>query len=531
MRRRGWRGLAIVAITALPVLLLSPFPTQDGPSHLYGGYVLSHLHDIHYPTINHAFAYSPSATSTWTVHWIVSILLGIVPAPWAEKLIVLSFVAWLFAVFIFGADNDEPPFFPLCVLPLFVMSFVLRMGFYSFCLSMPLAIHAVSAWAAGGMDVGKKKLILAGGLLALLPLFHLLAAGWAFALMGACSVGSVVTGRRTSIRELGILALSACPLLAVVAGYPAASPAYTWERLGARVAALVAGGAFVGEGAHALWWSSVPSVMLLALGVLFLRHEVRGAVSGNREALRRVVVVVAALLLALVVPEEEGAGGAYIGVRCNLLFCLLLLFLLRTWRLPARVDAAFSLGFLVFSVVHLSSTYATLKPASTAEREISASAALLRDHTTALVVVAGEWVDAASPTLATQVRPLLHAGDLLGVGADRTIWTFYEGEFPLFPVNFKRDTTALGVLFDRRLFGWEAPVVRWDAVPTWQGGVEYVGVWDERRVLVSSSGAQFRDAMCGHYEEVYRSDSRPWVIYRLLRGKDGGYRMPTICRP
>ena len=155
---------------------------------------------------------------------------------------------------------------------------------------------------------------------------------------------------------------------------------------------------------------------------------------------------------------------------------------------------------------------------------------MLHDHTTVLVVVAGAWMDAAKPTLATQIRPLLHAGDLLGVGTDRTVLTFYEGEFPFFPVNFKKAASPFGVLFDRTLFGWEAPVVKWDVLPTWQGGVDYVSVWDEKYLLLApSEGERFRGAMCGSYEEVYRSDAWPWVIYHLRSARDGVSRTPRIC--
>ena len=530
MRKRWWRGCPILFITALPVLLLSPFPTQDGPSHLYAGHLMRHLGDIHYPAITQAFEFSPSALSTWTVHGMVSLLLGALPPPWVEKIIILLFIGWLSALFIFARDDEETLFFPVCALPLFVMSFVLRMGFYSFCLSMPLAIHAVSLWTQGSAGSSNRRLFLAACLLALLPLLHLLTAGWALVLMGTATIGSTVTRRDARLREYWVLALASLPLLAVLRAYPGASTPYQWDPIASRLAALFVGGAFAGAGTYALWWSSVPSLALLVLGVLFLRDEVRSGLNIPQAALRRVLVVVAAFALALLVPEEGAGGGAYIGVRCNLLFFLLLLSLFRTWRLPARADAVLSVTFLAFSVAHLSSIYTALKPASAAEREIVASASLLQDHETALVVVAGEWVRDANPKLGTQIRPLLHAGDLLGVGTDRIILTFYEGEYRLFPINFKREANPFGVLFDRTLFGWEAPNVRWAAVPTWRGGVDYVGVWDEQYLLSSpSEGVRFRNAICDHYEEVYRSASRPWVIYQLRRGQDGASRTPRIC--
>jgi hypothetical protein len=357
-------------------------------------------------------------------------------------------------------------------------------------------------------------LVLAACLSALLPLLHLLATAWALALMGTGTLAAMASKRRISWRELAILAAASIPFLAVLVAFPGSS-AFTWERLDVRLASLMAGGAIVGAGPYALWLSSAPSLILLVLGLLFLRSgPLRGDTGGA--VLGRVALLAVALAVALFAPEE-GAGGAYVGVRYNLLFFLLLLFLLRTWRLPKRVDAVLAGVFVVFSALHLWSAHTTLKAASAAEREIAASAAVLEDHTTVLVLVAGEWVE-SGVTLATQIRPLLHAGDLLGVGADRTVLTFYEGEFPFFPVNFRSQSSPFGVLFDRSLFEWDVPEVKWDALATWHGGVDYIAVWDERYILQSPSAAVgFYGSVRRHYAEVYRSALWPWAIYRLDR--------------
>jgi hypothetical protein len=55
-------------------------------------------------------------------------------------------------------------------------------------------------------------------------------------------------------------------------------------------------------------------------------------------------------------------------------------------------------------------------------------------------------------------------------------------------------------------------------------------VWDEQHLLsAASDGGRFKGAMCGYYDEVYRSDSWPWVIYHLRRGQEGGDRTPRFC--
>lgn len=511
MSRMRWcGGIALAVLAALPVLLLSPFPTQDGPSHLYAGHLIRHLGDAGYPAINAAFEYSNAAISTWTVHGIVAVLLGSVSPFWSEKIVVLGFLLPLFGLYAVGPKGS--PYFPLCALPLFAVSFPLRMGFYSFCLSMPVALLAVVLWA--GVSGLGRRLLPAAALLALLPLLHLLSTAWALALMGVASMVTIANTRRVDWRELAILAVAALPFLAILVSFPGSS-GFVWEKAVVRLAALMAGGAIVGGGPYALVLSSAASLVLLVLALLFARGGPHaGDTSGSM--LLRLALVAVSLAVALLVPEE-GAGGAYIGVRYNLLFFLLLLFLFRGWRLPKSVDAGLSSLFLVLSVVHLASAHTMLSPASAAQREVAASAAALDDHTTLLVAVAGRWVE-SDVTLETQVRPILHVGDLLGVGADRVVLSFYEGEFPFFPVSFRKEASPFGALFDRSLFGWMAPDVEWDSLATWRGGVDYVGIWGEGFLLRSPEvAAELTRVLRRDYREVYRSADWPWVIYGHVR--------------
>ncbi len=527
MSRRLWCVFFLFAATCLPVLLLSPFPTQDGPAHLYSAHASGHLGDVRYNVLSHFFEHSSSAISTRTVHSLFSVLVGLAGPVWAEKLVALLFICCLFSLFL--VDPEKTLFFPICALPLLTYTFVLRMGFYSFCLAMPLALYAAAVWTHRPEAMRPRQLLLASGCLAVLPFFHLVAAGWALVLAWSGAGVLLLVERRMSVRALGGLVLGTIPCVLAVSSYPPTTAPYVWEGLGARLAALVAGASFIGEGRYALALSAGPSVMLLVLAALFVRDETRAWLNRSQDALCRILAVSAALILALVVPEEA-AGGAYIGVRCNLLFFLLLLLLLRQWRLPTAVDAACSVLFLAFSLAHLVNISAILKTASAEQRDILESRTFLRNHATVLVVVAGEWVSAHGPELSTQVRPLLHAGDLLGVGADRAVLTFYQGDIPYFPVNFRKGVNPFGALFDSSIFGWEMPAVRWDALPAWQGGVDYLGVWDEERLLRSPpEGARYRKVVCTSYEEVHRSREWPWVIYHLRRGNDGEYSPPTMC--
>ena len=304
---------------------------------------------------------------------------------------------------------------------------------------------------------------------------------------------------------------------------------YQWERVATRIGGILAGGPLVGLQPWTVIASSVSTILLVSLALLALRDQLRERISGDAYPLRLLAAVGAALLMALLAPEA-GSGGSYVGVRCQLLLFLLLLECTRRWRVPRRTDVFVSAAFLFCSVLSVGSLLGTMQRESAAYREIVASTTVLPYSTTVLTVMAGEWTTADRTNLANQVRPLLHAGDLLGLSADRVLLANYQADLGYFAFTFRPATTPFGVLFDRSLFNWGPPRFSWDKLPTFAGGVEHVGVWNEDRLLRTIwNAADYRRVICDHYEEVYRSRDWPWVIYRLSK-ESLRASPPAICR-
>lgn len=75
-----WVLAVALAIGVLPLLLLSPFPTQDGPVHLYGARLLPVLGDAAYPLINQYFEPSQFSGATRTGQRLLALLLAIAGA-------------------------------------------------------------------------------------------------------------------------------------------------------------------------------------------------------------------------------------------------------------------------------------------------------------------------------------------------------------------------------------------------------------------------------------------------------------------
>jgi hypothetical protein len=526
MRADRLASLLLFALTCIPVLLVVPFPTQDGPTHLYTAHVSQILADgLRAPLLHRFFEPSAAASATWAGTWIVQSLSRWCAPPLVPSILVLTGVSGLFLAFCREEAGRTPCFFPRCFLPAVCYGFVVRMGFFSFFLSLPLVVVSVRLWLARTNEDAKGSLALFSGALVMLSLLHPVPTLWVLVVCASATAASFPIARKRLGREVAWLAVCSIPLvLTSVLDRSSRMGHYDWERVTTRIGGIFAGGPFVGLQPWTLVVSSVSAMLLVSLALLALRDQLRDRSPDDPYPLRLLAAVGAALLMALLSPEA-GSGGGYIGVRCQLLLFLLLLECTRRWHVSRRTDVFLSAAFLSCSVLSVGSMLGTMQRESAAYREIVASTAVLPYSTTVLTVMAAD-----RPDLADLVRPLLHAGDLLGLSADRVLLANYQADLGYFAIAFRPSTTPFGVLFDRSLFYWGPPQLSWDKLPTFAGGVEHVGVWNEDQLLRTIWNAtDYRRIICDHYEEVYRSRDWPWVIYRLTKENLRG-SPPAICR-
>lgn len=523
-------SLLLFALTCLPLLLVVPFPTQDGPAHLYTAHVSQTLADgSRAPLLHRFFQYSAASSATRGGTWIVQALSRWCPAPLVPSVLVFIVASGLFLAFSCEEVGRTPSFFPRCFIPAVCYGFTVRMGFFSFCLTLPFVVLAVRLWLTRTNEGLKASLLLPAAALVIISCLHPVPALWVLAVCASATVVEYAITRHRIVADVQWLAIYSTPLLFISFSDRAPQPGnYEWEGVGARIGEILAGGPFVGLQLWALVTSSVSAILLVSLAILAVRDQLRGRVPDDPYPLRLCGAVGGALLMAVLSPEA-GFGGGYVGVRCQLLLFLLLLECLRRWRVPRRADIVLSATFLSCSVLSVGSMLGTMQKESGAYREIAASGAVLPHSTTVLAVMAGASAG-GQPDLANQVRPLLHAGDLLGLSGDRVLLANYQADLGYFALTFRPARTPFGVLFDRSLFDWEPPRLDWDKLLTFDGGVEHLGIWNEGQLLRTiPNAAEYRGVICGHYAEVYRSRDWPWVIYRLNREDPGGVA-PAICR-
>lgn len=209
---------ALLAVHLIPFLAFRWFPTLDGPCHLYNARVILDLLRGDELT-GRFFEINPFPEPNWLGHAIMAAVQAIAPAFVAEKVIVLGFALGLPLAFRYCARQFEghDPLLALLIYP-FIMSYPLRMGFFNFCLGLPLMLLTIGAWRAclsGRSRGGVGRFTL---LLLVLYFSHLAVALVTLALMiGLTLQHGERTGPQAARTGFQTLALSSLPLLILAA--------------------------------------------------------------------------------------------------------------------------------------------------------------------------------------------------------------------------------------------------------------------------------------------------------------------------
>jgi len=184
---------ALVIAYLLPVWLYRYLPTQDGPSHLANAVIVRDYGDL--GTHHHEFfelSYRPFPN--WTSHLALATLSRIAP-PWiAEKILVTCYVlGFAFACRFFLAPwPGAATLAPLCLL--FVFNRCFFMGFYNYCLSLPLAFLILGICARLPERPSPAALFALTGLFVLTYFTHLV--GYVEAALGALVLVFLLPGSR-----------------------------------------------------------------------------------------------------------------------------------------------------------------------------------------------------------------------------------------------------------------------------------------------------------------------------------------------
>ena len=133
----------LMSIQVLSVWIIRYYPSQDGPSHLYNAAVLANYDRV--PVYREFYSIHVSPAGNLLAQLLQSGLLKIAGEFAAEKLLLTLYVVLLplsFRVLLATATAELSPFV-LCGL-VFLPNFFFYMGFWNFCLSIPLLLFALT---------------------------------------------------------------------------------------------------------------------------------------------------------------------------------------------------------------------------------------------------------------------------------------------------------------------------------------------------------------------------------------------------
>ena len=142
------RLCAIATAGALvPIWIFRYFPTQDGPSHLYNSYVLSHYYDAASTLVRQYFVLNLRPFPNWTSYALSALLVRVLPPLVVQQIILSICVISIPASVLYLQKSFKPEADGTALLGvLLAYSYVLFMGFFNFVIGAALFAIATGYW-------------------------------------------------------------------------------------------------------------------------------------------------------------------------------------------------------------------------------------------------------------------------------------------------------------------------------------------------------------------------------------------------
>lgn len=333
---------AVVAISAIPVLLTAYFPTLDGPAHLYNAKLIvgllkgdGNLTDFF--MINNVFL------PNWSGHFILALFCSFLPAIAAEKIFLIIYIISFPLSFRWLIKRMKGNLFITWLILPFTFSFMFYLGFYNFFLGVVFFFLGLSIW----VDERKKKpLDFVFTLILSICIFY--SHIFVFAIFILCLaaillfgfirdyivIGKAVTGKFMKTCFWLIVSLASALILSVLFLKTHSAPNHASKIIMSdlfrwlyKIRCLVAFN-FESEGR----FTKLLFLLLAVLSVIFFIQFIKKTfLEKSREQVDKHVTWASLCLLVLilyfVLPDEMGSGG-YISVRLNMFFFIMLIILL-----------------------------------------------------------------------------------------------------------------------------------------------------------------------------------------------------------
>ena len=433
----------LMSIQVLSVWIVRYYPSNDGPSHLYNAAVLANYNRV--PAYREFYSISVSPAGNFLAQLLQSGLLKIAGEVAAEKLLLTFYIVLLPLSFryLLATVTAELGPFVLCGL-VFLPNFFFYMGFWNFCLSIPLLLFALAHFRRKRCHWTWGSVIAFGVLSFLTYSAHPLSWAVLSMLIGLDVLVGVrcqwkLNGWAPAWRSaaVGLITVN-LPALLVVGYLGSVGGGLEFGGTARERAAPLYGAGFLrGLGSIDRWLSTAFVVVVLMLACRAVQFRLREWRPRSADAF---LLFGVALAVVSVCGPSEAASGAYVRGRLALYAWMFFVIWLASaqWSLRIRAVLGVALGALVVAALisHL--------PAEAAWNEQLAEYASARRFIVPGSTILPIQMESQFP----RADPMAHAVDLLALGGSIDLFN-YEALLPYFSIQFRPDRTPIDRLVHR----------------------------------------------------------------------------------
>ncbi|MBL7924125.1 MAG: hypothetical protein JNL88_08000 [Bacteroidia bacterium] len=387
----------VLLLHLLPVLLLTPFVTLDGPAHLYNTRMLHTFWFGEPGVIASFFEFNNFPEPNWTGHVLLALFQCLAAPLLAEKLmiiLILLLTAWSYRMLIFQI-RPEAGWLSWLIFP-FLYNFPLLLGFFNFALAMALLPAWIAWWMKHHREVKSLRTTTGIALFFLLLYFsHLVVFLLAGMTAGLVSLLNREKNSELSLqKELGFLLLVSLPglvmsfLFVFVFGTDGYRGEITRLPLKQLFDDLLNARMFI------VYDYNTEKRLSLAFTVILLLLTVLGMRQGMKNKFRNFLIMNMVISLALVflLPDSLASGGI-LSVRLVQWFFLSWCLALCCLALPQKVMIAAGLLSALFSLSLMKVHWRVQKELNLSARQYLSSTEKISDNTVLLPLnYSGNWM-------------------------------------------------------------------------------------------------------------------------------------------
>lgn len=476
----------------LPVIILTPFVTLDGPAHVYNARLLHDLITGPDQLTARFYEINPVPEPNWSGHIIMGFLIHFIPALWTEKLLQLLLLSGFAIGYRKLILTLEPSavWITWMLFPL-LYNFTFLMGFYNFMAGMALLPFFVSRFIQHYEQKQKASRIWLNGLLLTTIFFsHLLI----FLIAGLICGIYILLAARKDLRNKKLLELllQAAPgiLLTISyflfhgnAGYRDEiqwlPPVKILEDLMFSRGIIMYD--YLTERRYTLFFS------MLVLGILFtgLYHR---TIQKHQKAV--LFWLISSLAILFLVPDSMASGGI-ITPRLELWFILLLILYLGVLRIPGKIAITAGITAAVLGIVFGCTRLNTQ--------------ILLNKEAKSILAIKDE-IHAPSQLLPiNQSTNWMHSNLTSYLGAIQQVMVLdnYEADHRIFPVKWKEGMNP--TLHAGNHTSVKTPCITIAKSEEHSGfRIDYISIWMKDRVTTDSCSRAMDDQL----KHLYEPDAR-----------------------